>query len=179
MSRLPCLYLYNALWGLRLSRKENISCNDGNCHKCEPKFCKARATRSVSIGSMAMMMGRKKQHNEGYFVVPQSKSRPQDFANRDPFHFFGSMLVLCQMYTLPLCSNSGNHCVRKQTAVCHGEIRKLQKKKQTRTRHQNGTRIWDHSLREPAHMVKCEPVMLVPGNTKWMFPDEKKNVHNC
>ena len=23
-------------------------------------------------------------------------------------------------------------------------------------------------------MVKCEPVMLVPGNTKWMFPDEKK-----
>lgn len=58
MSRLPCLYLYNALWGLRLSRKENISCNDGNCHKCEPKFCKARATRSVSIGSMAMMMGR-------------------------------------------------------------------------------------------------------------------------
>ena len=130
---------------------------------------------------MTRKQASKKQHNEGYFVVPQSKPRPQDFSNRDPFHFFGSMLVLCKMYTLPLCSNFGNHCVRKQTAVCHGEIRKLQKKKKkTRTRHQNGTRIWDHSLREPAHMVKCEPVMLVPGNTKWMFPDEKKkNVHNC
>lgn len=58
MSRLPCLYLNNALWGLRLSHDENISCNDGNCHKCEPKFCKARATRSFSIGSIAMMMGR-------------------------------------------------------------------------------------------------------------------------
>ena len=47
-------------------------------------------------------------------------------------------------------------------------------KLQSKTQHQNGTRIWDQSLRVPAHMVKCEPVMLVPRNTKWMFPDEEK-----